>query len=417
MTTSNERWRGPAIIATFFSSLMLVSGPVNVALGVLFTPWLREFHWSHAQVAQIAAAMALTTGMCSPLVGWLIDRVGAQWAVGAGFATIGICLLVASGLRTHSAMVAWFAVIGLGGALTGFLPIMVVIVNWFEGRGGFFGGVVSFGFGLGMTLTPPLLTLAIAHLGWRLTLRWMTLPAFFLILPLVLSVVRTRPRRATGAARPARGADHLSGLEPAAALRSPAFWLIVLTQFLGTLGFSAVFVHTITYLIGVGYTPQHAALIFSSQTLVSCPGVVIMGWLGDRYRPQPVLAICALLMGSAMLALLGAANPRLAPLMIPLFALCWGAGAGTNNTVLTVLLAQAMGLRRLGTMIGIKYFVAAVAMSLGPVLSGRLYDLSGSYSRPFELAALVMVGSAISVSLVRLPDSAALSTQGRAAAN
>lgn len=415
MTTSNERWRGPAIIATFFSSLMLVSGPVNVALGVLFTPWLREFHWSHAQVAQVAAAMALTTGMCSPLVGWLIDRVGAQWAVGTGFATIGICLLVASGLRTHPAMVALFAVIGLGGALTGFLPIMVVIVNWFEGRGGFFGGVVSFGFGLGMTLTPPLLTAAIARLGWRLTLRWMTLPAFFLILPLVLSVVRTRPRRATGATRPARGADHLSGLEPAAALRSAAFWLIVLTQFLGTLGFSAVFVHTITYLIGVGYTPQHAALIFSSQTLVSCPGVVIMGWLGDRYRPQPVLAICALLMGGAMLALLGAANPRLAPLMIPLFALCWGAGAGTNNTVLTVLLAQTMGLRRLGTMIGIKYFVAAVAMSFGPLLSGRLYDLSGSYNRPFELAALMMVGSAIAVSLVRVPDS--LAAQARAVAS
>ncbi|HLH77060.1 MAG TPA: MFS transporter, partial [Candidatus Binataceae bacterium] len=292
----------------------------------------------------------------------------------------------------------------------------VVIVNWFKGRGGFFGGVVSFGFGVGMTLTPPLLTLAIARLGWRPTLRWMAVPALLLMLPAAVMVVRTRPPRTASPARPAAGdADYLSGFEPAAGLRTSAFWLIVLTQFLGTLGFSAVFVHTITYLIGVGYTPQHAALIFSSQTLVSCPGVVIMGWLGDRYRPQPVLAICALLMGGAMLALLGAANARLAPAMIPLFALCWGAGAGTNNTVLTVLLAQAMGLRRLGTMIGIKYFVAAISMSLGPVLSGRLYDLSGSYTRPFELAALLMVGSAIAVSMVRIPDLPALSAPARVA--
>src|SRR5579875_474345 len=114
MTNIDERWRGPAIITTFFASLMLVSGPVNVALGVLFTPWLREFHWSHAQVAQIAAAMALTTGLCSPLVGWLTDRVGAQWVVSAGFATIGISLLTASTLRIHPAMIGVFAIMGVG---------------------------------------------------------------------------------------------------------------------------------------------------------------------------------------------------------------------------------------------------------------------------------------------------------------
>jgi MFS family permease len=389
-----------AVLIVFFLTLMLVTGPLGASLAVLFTPWMRSFHWNHAQVGQIASAVSLTGGLMSPLVGWLVDRIGAHRVMGFGFILIGICYILASHAHSHEMMVALYAVIGLGSALTGFLPLMVVFINWFDNRRGMASSVASVGMSVGLTMTPPLMTWAVGGYGWRIAIRGLAVAPIVILLPLTLLMVRTRPANAAVRNR-AQELALLPGLDVGPALRTLTFWLLMACQLFAGLGTGLVLPHQIAYLIGVGYTPEHAAWIYSTQTAVNGFGILITGWLSDRFSPQMALGVAQISLAISVGALLGAANGHWAPMMIPIFALLWGSGAGCFNNLLPILLAETIGVRRLGTLIGFKFLAQACAMGVGPWLSGRLFDLTGSYTVSFLIGSVSMVLTALAVSLVR----------------
>ena len=56
--------------------------------------------------------------------------------------------------------------------------------------------------------------------------------------------------------------------------------------------------------------------------------------------------------------------------------------------------AEALGLRRFGTLFGWLGTVVTIGLFIGPLLVGWLTDLTGSYTKPFELCAIIaLVGS------------------------
>src|SRR5579875_2766649 len=385
------------VVIACFATMALVSSPAMVAVGVLFTPWIKEFHWNHGQVAQTALALSLVGGLLAPVMGWLVDNVGAHRLMAFGCVLVAAGYLAVTQVSSHWQFVALYGVIGLGVSLTSFLPIMVVVVNWFRERRGLFAGIVTFGVSLGFTVTPPLFTLAIARWSWRASVAALSLPAIVISLPLILLYVRTRPpsahERNDGAALP--------GLEVRPALRTAAFRRIIAAQFLYGLGFSAVFFHTIAYAIGAGYTPEHGALILSAQTLVSAPAVVVMGLIADRISARRTLMFAMISVAAGTLALLGASSRRWGTPMIALFAPLFGGGASCVPMLIAILMAESLGLRRLGTLTGVQNMASALAMAFGPWICGVLFDLTNGYALPFELAAVCMVLGAVTVATVR----------------
>jgi len=389
--------RRAGVVIACFTTMALVSSPAMVAVGVLFTPWIKEFHWNHGQVAQAALALSLVGGLLAPVMGWLVDNVGAHRLMAFGCALVAGGYLAVTRVSSHWQLVALYGLIGLGVSLTSFLPIMVVVVNWFRERRGFFAGIVTFGVSLGFTVTPPLFTLAIARWGWRASLAALSLPAIVISLPLILIYVRTRPP----SAQERNDAVALPGLEVAPALRTAAFRRIIAAQFVYGLGFSAVFFHTIAYAIGVGYSAEHGALILSAQTLVSAPAVVVMGLIADRISARKTLMVAMISVAGGTLALLGASNAALSVAMIALFAPLFGGGASCVPMLIAILMAESLGLRRLGTLTGVQNMASALAMAFGPWICGVLFDLTGSYALPFELAAACMVLGAVTVATIR----------------
>ena len=385
------------VVIACFTTMALVSSPAMVAVGVLFTPWIREFHWSHGQVGQAALALSLVGGLLAPVMGWLVDNIGAHRLMACGCVLVAAGYLAVTQVSAHWQLIALYSVIGLGVSLTSFLPIMVVVVNWFRDRRGLFAGIVTFGVSLGFTVTPPLFTLAIARWGWRASLAALSLPAVIISLPLILLYVRTRPpttaERQEGAALP--------GLEVGPALRTAAFRRIIAAQFAYGLGFSAVFFHTIAYAIGAGFTPERAALILSAQTLVSAPAVVLMGLIADRISAQRTLIFAMISVAAGTLALLATSNAHLGAPMIALFAPLFGGGASCVPMLIAILMAESLGLRRLGTLTGVQNMASALAMAFGPWICGVLFDLTGGYALPFELAAVCMVLGAATVATIR----------------
>ena len=75
------------IVGTLFATLFFIWGPVN-ASGVFFLPVVKHFGWSRALLSGLVSAAPLAAGITSPLIGSLLDRVGARKVMVAGVAMV-----------------------------------------------------------------------------------------------------------------------------------------------------------------------------------------------------------------------------------------------------------------------------------------------------------------------------------------
>lgn len=379
---------------------ILVNGPSLGLIPVFMTPLIHSFGWSHEQVSELAFSSTLTGGLVGFMVGYLFDRIGARWVMSAGLVLVAGALWAASSANSLGAMVGIFAVYGMGYMLSGVLPVSVLVVNWFGRRRGIAGGVLWFSLAVGMMSAPPLLTWLIAHYGWRAGLRWVSLPVVAAGLPIAALIVRTRPpiEQARNAAEEMAS---LPGLELTPALAALAFWLIMLGDLLYSSSFGSVNVHSITYLIGLGYSPQHSALVFSGQVCMSAFGSILFGAMADRIGARRTLYRAMLIVPIGLIGFTAAGSPQLAPFALALFIVCWGLPAGCITPLLPLLLAETLGLRRLGTLSGIVRSGASIATAFGPLLAGWIFDVTGSYVPAFYLFAAAMVVAAGAIALVR----------------
>lgn len=395
-----QRQRGAAaIMTTLILVQILVASPGLAVVGVFLTPFIHSFRWNHEQVSQLAFASTMTGGLVAPIVGWLMDRIGSRWVMAGGMVVMCLAYYIASIVASLGAMRLAFGALGAGMMLAG-LPVLVVFVNWFEGRRGTAGGALFLAFGLGLMVAPPVLTWVIARWGWRVGMRSLCLPIIAVALPLTLVFMRTRPPLAQ-AQTVSQEVKALPGLELVPALGSLMFWLVAAGDMLYSCGFGSVFVHEITYLIGLGYTPEHAALVFSATAIVSSIGAIVLGMMGDRFGAKRVLTTASILIGFGILSFTAAGSPRFAIASIVLFVLLWGAPAGAMGALLPVLLAETTGLRRLATLSGVVRFGASFATAFGPVLAGHIYDMTGSYVPAFEIAIGLLWAAALSIAFVR----------------
>jgi MFS family permease len=58
---------------------------------------------------------------------------------------------------------------------------------------------------------------------------------------------------------------------------------------------------------------------------------------------------------------------------------------------------ELLGLKRYGTFMGIMNAAVSVGLVIGPVVAGRIFDVTRSYTGEFEVAALVSIITAIKI--------------------
>jgi len=58
-------------------------------------------------------------------------------------------------------------------------------------------------------------------------------------------------------------------------------------------------------------------------------------------------------------------------------------------------MGECLGMRRFATLMGIIGFIATVASALGPIVTGLIFDLTGSYWLPFALCGAMFAAAAV----------------------
>ena len=389
--TSRER-QGWTIVGGFFLASFFILGSGYDTAGVFFTPLLKHFGWSRTQLSILTSAISLAAAVMGPGTGWLLDRVESKWVVTIGAALCGVAFLMASMAHSFVWMVCAYALLGIGAAASVMSPCYYVIGNWFEDNRGLAMTLAITGIEIGGTVMALVASYVILHAGWRTAYLVLAAPVILLVVPAMALIVRSRPAAASGTAavgaHGAHGGDpSQSGLEVGAALRERSFWLIALSYFAYAFGATALIVHLVPYLIGIGMAAQRAALVLSVMLAFNVIGKPGLGALADRFGIRLIYGLNLLLVGLGFLFLLNAHHPS----MVALFVLVYGLSCGAPIGLMPTILADSVGLRRFGTLIGLLVTLGVIGSAAGPIVAGVVFDHSGSYIGIFELFTVVLL--------------------------
>ena len=390
--TQQER-QGWKIVASLFLTLFLVWGGAINTGAVFFPALLKHFGWSRAYLSTLGSAGAIAAGLVGPLVGWLLDRFETRRVMVAGTAVTAIAFLAASRVNSYFPLLLANLVIAIGVTAATVIPCSLIVSNWFGARRGLAMGVTFAGTsigGMGMTIVS---NYAIASGGWRTGYVTLAIPMIVVAIPILLLTVRSRPPDTHAATHvsAAHPSTTLPGLELAEAMRTRSFWLISAAQFLFACSIAGAGLHLIAYLIGVGYTANFAAGVLSGIFFLTSIGKLAMGLFADRVSARVALTVNFAFSMLGMAMLLGAG--RVAPLVG--FIVCYGLTVGAPLVLMPMVMAESLGIRRLGLVMGITGMFATAGAAIGPVLAGRIFDVSGSYSSAFSVfVAMWLLASA-----------------------
>jgi MFS family permease len=394
MSVSNEsswRYAGWRVACASALGVFVSFGSLLVfTFGVFLKPIAAEFGWSRESVSSAFGIAALAVALCSPAIGMLVDRHGARRMIlpcitvfSAAFASLGLLT------GKLGALYGTFLVLGIVGNGTTQLAYAGAVAGWFTRRRGLAMAVLLTGSATGAMLWPPIAQSLVDGVGWRRA-------AFVLGAAAAIGgwvaglLVRDNPSHS----RPARGRRSGEPVLRMAATRP--FLVIVAVLFLSSLGQNGAIVHLSALLTDRGVSPEGAALAVSTLGAAALAGRFAAGFLLDRYFAPRVAMTLLGIAASGVLVIAGARSAAVGALGAALV----GVGMGAEADITPYLLSRYFGLHAFSTLYGLTWSAYAVAGALGPVLMGRAFDLSGSYSSFLTgLAALMLVAAALTLAL------------------
>ncbi len=352
---------------------------------VFVKPLAAEFGWSREAISTGFAVAAVALGAVSPLLGRWMDRVGPRRII-LICVTIFSCGMASLGLLRGQLwqLYATCLVLGVVGNGAAHLSYSRAISGWFQKRLGMALAMVMVGAGLGAMILPVFAQWVIGGFGWRAAYGALGGLAMLLGFPLSWRYVRerTKPRKAAGSVE-----GVVWGRSWQEGMRSGAFWIIVGTLFIGSIAMNGAITHMVALLTDRRIGAGEAALCASLLGGASVAGRVVAGWLLDRFFGSRVAFVFMLVSAAGLFLLAGASRFSEGALAAGLI----GIGVGGEAAITPYLLSRYFGLRSFATLYGVTWTFYAIAGATGPILLGRSYDVTGSYSSLLRILAVLMV--------------------------
>lgn len=381
--------------------------------GVFVGPLREAFGWSQSEAFAALLVITLTSAPLAPVVGGIVDRFGARRVVLLAFACE--ALIFASFFWQGASIWSFYArfvAFALFALATTHVAFARVITLWFDRRRGLALGIALSGVGIGGFLWPLFAQAMIEQHGWRNAYLLLAAAVAVIAMPTIALLLRDSPesvgQRADGDPAPERtigapvAAPSLPGLTLAEALRTRAYWMVLVTFFLVGLAVQSVMLHLVPLLGARGLSPMLAALAQSMLFLAVTSGRLVTGWLMDRFfAPRVALAfLLAALCGVALLASGAAGTTAFIAAMLV------GLAVGAEVDVIAYVTSRYFGPLSFSRIYGTFYGSYSLSGGIGPLLTAETVDRTGDYQFALGMnAALLVAGCLLLLKFERFPDS------------
>jgi MFS family permease len=289
------------VVAVVAITLTIASG-ARFLFGVVLKPISEEFGWNRAQLTGGVMVAMVVLSICQPVVGILVDRIGAKKILVGGIALLGVSLVPLS-VATNLWQIYFFYGVLTSFGLAAASPVLAtsIVGHWFTHKRGLAMSVATSGSAFGQLLIVPVATVIMLATSWQTTYRVLAVALLAVALPLSVIFLRDAPRAAVAAGEVPSPED---GLTLRDAIAHPAFWILGFGFVV--CGWTMAFpnTHFLAYADDMGMSVLHAANTISATAIFSVLGSVLLGLAADRFRRTSVLALTYALRGLAFLLLL-----------------------------------------------------------------------------------------------------------------
>lgn len=385
---------------------------VGIGFGVFIDIFKNTFGWSITAMAIGFSLRSLESGLLSPFTGFLQDKWGARNTCIAGSLLAGTGFFLYSRVHTLPMYYAGAALLALAQSIGGGNAYSAAIVRWFNKKRGRAIGVLNIGNGLGFS-GPLFTTMLIALLGWRGALGAIAVIMVGVGIPLAF-LIRERPEPYgllpdgddpnTEGQKTAEGGRRVrsnSGMEVKDALKTPAFYLLVVSQAFQGFAHSSWNSLQIPHFKANGFSLGAVGILLSTYGFAQVVLRPVMGWTGDHFGRRRVYLATLAFHGLGLLAFAWLSPSRL--WLLPFYLIVFGLGHASQNTLGQSMVADFFGTKRFATLRGLRQSLTLPAAILAPIFSGLLYDHTGNYRLGFTILAFVSLSGLFVQSFVRRP--------------
>ena len=362
-------------------ALMTISGSGMYVVAVVLPAVQAEFGVLRADASLPYTLMMIGFGVGGMLMGRLADRFGVMVPLLIGAVCLGLGF-VAAGNATSlwQFALAHGALIGALGASTTFAPLIADTSLWFVKRRGIAVAVCASGNYLAGAIWPPIVQHFVATVGWRPTYIGLGMFCTLTMLPLAL-LMRTRPpglaappHMAARASNAAPATNRPFGLAPGAAQA-----LLCVAGVACCVAMAMPQVHIVADCGDLGFGAARGAEMLSLMLACGIVSRLLSGFICDRIGGLRTLVLGSTLQGLALLLFL----PFDGLISLYVISGMFGLFQGGIVPSYAIIVREHFAPSEAGARVGTVLMFTMLGMALGGWMSGKVFDLTGSYHAAF----------------------------------
>ena len=353
--------------------IMVMGSSCMFIVSVVLPEVQAEFGVSRSEASLPSTLLWIGFGAGGLLMGRVADRWGVWTCLLIGAAGLSIGFIWAA----HTTDLLVFALVhgiflGFFGTSAMFAPLVADTSLWWNKRRGIAVAVCASGNYLAGAIWPPLTQLGVSTIGWRDTYIWMGLLSGISVALLAL-LMRRRPPLAQVSAL----ANNLvAGVARPFGLNiNHAQFLMCVAGLACCVAMSMPQVHIVAYCADLGYGPARGAEMLALMLGCGIISRLISGVICDRIGGIRTLLLGSALQGIALFMFLPFDGLVSLYLISALFGLFQGGIVPSYAIIIREYFPAAEAGRRVGSVIMCTMF----GMALGGWMSGKIFDLTGSY--------------------------------------
>jgi MFS family permease len=377
---------------------IIALGSARFSYGVFFEALSLDFGWNRTSVSGVFSLYMLLCPAFTIVAGWAIGKFGPRRVFVASGLFTGLGLFLSSQVTEPWHLFFTYSLLLAMGTGYNYVISMTLVAQWFKEKRGLALGIVSCGVGIGMFAVPPLASFFISSYGWRMAYIIIAVMVIAMVIP-AACLLKSPPLRKVTASDVGELGNETREFSLVQATRTRNFWLQMAILFVSATCCYIINTHIVNHALDSGIDSIQASLLLSCIGGSSVVGRLVVGKISDSVGGRHAFLLCTVILFVSMIGFASA----LSLWLLYVFAVLFGFSFGGISPVSTVLVGENFGVVHMGLVMAIINIGWDTGAAFGPLLAGRLFDISGNYFSAFLVGGGFALLASVLLLLLRRP--------------